>query len=194
MSSANQEKQNPYDIRVSGTLSQPLENEVNGFFSKCFGSLQQQDEHNDRYANKKDRIKYVLAVHEGKVIGGVIALKRLIQFKDRTISLGGIGGVCTEGRYRRQGIASKLLQAALNELKTAQCDIAYLCADIYSDSAKKLYGFVGFVPLSKPHTYLGVSGTRYFDTDGMIAPVNSPEIFREVINAKEPFDIGKGNW
>lgn len=198
MSSASQQKQNPYDIEVFDTITQPLESEVNSFFSRCFDnperSLRQQDEHNDRYASKKDRIKYVLAAHNGKVVGGIIVLKRLIRFKNNTVTLGGIGGVCTQENYRRQGIASKLLEVAMKELKIATCDIAYLCADIYRDRTKNLYSSAGFVPLGKPHTYLGISGKRYYDTDGMLAPVNSAEIFREVLTSSELLDIGVGNW
>jgi len=31
-------------------------------------------------------------------------------------------------------------------------------------------------------------------TNGMIAPINSSKIFKEIIGSKEKFHIGSGNW
>jgi hypothetical protein len=42
--------------------------------------------------------------------------------------------------------------------------------------------------------YVGKSGTRYTDLDGMIAPVGSKKLFEKIIAAATPFDIGVGNW
>lgn len=60
-------------------------------------------------------------------------------------------------------------------------------------SIVRLYGQFGFVPLGRPHTFIGKSGPRYTDTDVMIAPVNSPALFDTVRLEREPFDIGTGN-
>ncbi len=58
----------------------------------------------------------------------------------------------------------------------------------------RLYGRVGFLPLGKPYTYLGKSGKRYTENDGMVAQVKSKDIFDFITKDEEPFDIGNGNW
>jgi hypothetical protein len=79
-------------------------------------------------------------------------------------------------------------------LHAAQADVAYLCADLGNPSRLRLYGQFGFVPLGRPQTYVGPSGTRYTDDDAMLAPIGSPAVFERIMAAREPFDIGRGNW
>ncbi|PIP88023.1 hypothetical protein COW80_02625, partial [Candidatus Beckwithbacteria bacterium CG22_combo_CG10-13_8_21_14_all_01_47_9] len=70
--------------------------------------------------------------------------------------------------------------------------IALLCTDIKKLS--QLYGPVGFVPLGRDYRATGLSGKIYLDSGGMIAPVNSPEIFRQVLDDKEILDIQGQDW
>jgi hypothetical protein len=58
----------------------------------------------------------------------------------------------------------------------------------------ELYSQVGFIPLGKPYSYLGKSGKRYVEYDGMIAPVKSKNRFDLVMKSEEVLDIGVGNW
>ena len=53
---------------------------------------------------------------------------------------------------------------------------------------------IGFRLLDKPHTYVGESGKRYTDIDGMIAPVCSQKLFQTIVESPLPVDIGVGNW
>lgn len=146
----------------------------------------------DRFCSDKDTIGYILA-HAGEELVGAIRLsQRAISFGGRTIQLGGLGGVATREDWRGRGVASATTAIAMDALRQHGCEIAYLCTDI--EKLGPLYRKVGFVPLGRPHTYLGASGKRYTDDDGMIAPVNSPAIFEAVLAAQEPFDIGRGNW
>lgn len=139
-----------------------------------------------------DGIGYILAHAGNELIGAIKILRRAIPFAGRTIQLGGIGGVATRDDWRGRGVASATTAAAMAFLRQHECDIAYLCTDIAKLGV--LYGKVGFIPLGRPHTYVGASGTRYTDNDGMIAPVNSRELFDAVLAAQGPFDIGPGNW
>lgn len=154
--------------------------------------LEDQREGEDRFCSRGDTIGYILAHAGDELIGAIALSQRAILFGERMIGLGGLGGVATRADWRGRGVASATTAAAMAVLRERGCDIAYLCTEIARLGT--LYGKVGFVPLGRPHTYLGASGKRYTDTDGMIAPVNSPAIFEAVLAAQEPFDIGRGNW
>ncbi len=155
----------------------------------------------ERYSSKKDRIKYIVTLDKQsfpsdkqKVVGIVIVFKREIRFKDRLIQLGGIGGVGTKMEYRGKGIATNMLKVAKRLLEEVVCDVAYLDTDINDPVMLKLYGKIEFIILGRNHTYLGKSGKRYYENDGMIAPIKSQEIFSEIMDDNKPFNIGQGNW
>ncbi len=134
-----------------------------------------------------------LLVFEGdQIIGGIKLYRRKVMFNKREVILGGVGSVCTRIDKRNQGIATSMLKEAMKILKKWECDIAYLCANI--EETGSLYGQVGFVPLNKPYTCYGRSGKLHEGHNGMIAPLNSPSIFDEVLNSKHKLHLGKGNW
>jgi ribosomal protein S18 acetylase RimI-like enzyme len=141
-----------------------------------------------------DSIKWIVALHDGEVVGLTIAYRRVLDLHGRPLTLGGIGDVCVEPAYRRQGIASRLVHAAMHELDLAGCEVAYLCALLERPGLTELYERAGFRRLSYGHTYLGASGKRYVDHDGMIAPLLSQQLFEAIVLQPEPFDIGQGNW
>lgn len=154
----------------------------------------QRAERHDRFAPQGDVVKEIVALGDGVVVGLAVAYRRQIRFAGWPIILGGIGDVCVDPDYRRQGIATRLTLAALDELKWVGCDVAYLCARLDQPGLTELYARVGFTRLQHGHTYLGGSGRRYVDQDGMIAPVLSQQLFEAIMVQPEPFDIGEGNW
>lgn len=187
-----------FEIKVvSLPMEEELKKKTKALGAICFNeerTSEKQEEHDDQFCSQGDYYKFVLALEDNNVIGSVTILKRRIIFKSKKIKLGGLGGVCTHPDKRRRGIASRLLKVALSEMKKAGCDIAYLCADTSSLSKLRMYGEIGFVPLNHQYTYLGKSGRRYYENNGMIAPINSNDIFNLVVKDNEPFDIGQGNW
>lgn len=148
--------------------------------------------HNDRFFYRKDRVGAAVALSQDQIIAKVYAIKRIIKYKSKNIVLGGIGGVCTNTNMRRKGIATALLKIAMQKLEDESCDIAFLCTD--TKKLGKLYKPFGFQKLETKYTYLGKSGKRYYEWDGMIAPIKSSEIFKEILQDKNDFDIGVGNW
>ena len=118
--------------------------------------------------------------------------QRKIQFDNKDVVLGGISEVCVRKDQRRQGTAAQMLKEAVKTLKGWGCDVAYLCADIKESG--DLYTKVGFVPLNRPYTFHGQSGELYEDINGMIAPINSPSIFEEILRSEEKLHLGPGNW
>jgi ribosomal protein S18 acetylase RimI-like enzyme len=158
---------------------------------------EQRHENEDRFCSDDDVVRYVLALDVGdvdEVVGLTLAYRRVVQLAGRSVVLGGLGRVAVRPNHRRQGIATRLTRRAIQELASVGCDVAYLCTDVHDPGMLELYGRTGFVPLGRPHTYLGASGRRYVDDDGMIAPVGSREVFEEILRQAEPFDIGQGNW
>ena len=134
-----------------------------------------------------------LLVFEGDQITGTILLHmRKVMFNNQEVILGGVGSVCTRTDKRNQGIATSMLKEAVKILKKWECDIAYLCANI--EETGSLYGQVGFVPLNKLYTYYGRSGKLHQGNNGMIAPLNSPNIFEDVLKSREKLHLGQGNW
>lgn len=150
--------------------------------------------HEDRFCSQLDRFKYLLAFSGKQVVGGVTLLKRHTTFNGSPLLIGGIGGVWTQEKFENLGVASNLLKRSMKILEQNNCDIAYLCTDVSNPARLHLYGKFGFHPLRKVHTYSGKSGTKYEDTDGMIAPVNSPELYEAIMRGDATLDLGVGNW
>ena len=149
----------------------------------------------DRFCSQGDVLKHVVALDDtAQVVGFARAYCRTVTWHGRAVVLGGLGDVCTDPVHRHRGIATTVAQAAMQELHAAGCDMAYLCAEVDDPGIVRLYGQVGFVPLRRPHSYFGESGALYTAVDGMIAPVRSPALFDNVLNDREPFHIGTGNW
>lgn len=188
-----------FHIKVHEQLPQSLQVQVATLDKSCFPWLstqtpEEKSETEDKFCSNKDMLAHILAFENEKVIGITIIYKRSIKIDDKSVVLGGIGSVCTDETKRNRGVASALTQTAIQELKKQNCDIAYLCTDIKNESLQRLYEKNGFVLLKKPHTYLGKSGKRYTEEDGMLAPVNSLKLFKYILETKEGFDIGIGNW
>ncbi|MEK7141474.1 MAG: GNAT family N-acetyltransferase [Patescibacteria group bacterium] len=148
----------------------------------------------DKFCSKGDRILFVTAEDTGDVIGVVELFQRVISFDGSSITLGGIGGLCTRKDKRKNGVGTLLLNKTIVELRRAGADIAYLCTEIEKEWMVAFYEKAGFVRLTRGHTYTGKSGKRYTEFDGMIAPVCTRETFQRIIASKKVLDIGRGNW
>jgi ribosomal protein S18 acetylase RimI-like enzyme len=148
----------------------------------------------DRYCSNGDLIYYILATENNLLVGETRVFKRTILFNGQKIVSGGIGSVATHPSKRKQGIATRMVKKGMDLLKKEQCDVAYLCADAFSLKALEFYEKFKFRRLLQKHTYLGRSGKRYIDTDGLLAPVGSTKLFKQILAAAAPFDIGVGNW
>jgi predicted GNAT family N-acyltransferase len=135
---------------------------------------------------------WILAFEKDQIIGTTALHQRKIQFNKKDIILGGIGRVCTRKDRRRQGIAALMLKDAIKTLKSWGCDVAFLCAN--RKESGTLYEQAGFIPLSKSYTYHGRSGKVYEESNGMIAPLKSPSIFKEIIASRQKLHLGPGNW
>jgi GNAT superfamily N-acetyltransferase len=153
---------------------------------------QQLSERQDKSSSQNDCFGFLLIFDGRMLIGGLKLFKRKLNLHSSKAVLGGIGGVWVKVDKQRLGVGSALVDEAMQILEANNCDIAFLCTDI-----KRLGGFykrVGFKWLKRGYTFLGKSGKRYYDYDGMVATVKSPEVFTKILHSKKSFDIGIGNW
>jgi ribosomal protein S18 acetylase RimI-like enzyme len=187
------------EIQVYNELPEPLRDAARALARASFrdpdATDEERAENRDRFSAHGDAFKLIVAVSGGdEVVGFAVAYRRTIRFAGWPITLGGIGDVCVAPECRRQGLATRLTLAAIDELRWAGCDVAYLCAALEKPGLTELYERAGFRRLQYGHTYLGASGRRYLDHDGMIAPILLPQLFEAILRQPEPFDIGQGNW
>jgi len=186
-----------FKVELFYNLPEEIKVQVDELLDMCFGVKSGQSP--QRLVEKKDKfftipIAYLLVIENNLVIGVIELYKREISYLEEKIILGGFGGVCTAKNKRRRGVATALLKKGMRELKSQSCDIAYLCTDVDDPGMLTIYSQVGFTPLNKPYTYLGKSGKRYTEEDGLIAPVKSKDKYNFVVEGKEIFNIGIGNW
>lgn len=157
-------------------------------------TAKQHEDRGDRFCSGGDLRYYILASDHDTLVGETRVFTRTIVFNGQKIVLGGIGSVATHPNNRKQGIATGMVKKAMKLLTSERCDVAYLCADIYTLKALEFYEQFGFRRLIQKYTYTGLSGKRYIDADGMIAPISSKKLFRKILDTATPFDIGTGNW
>lgn len=192
---AEKESSSLFKTKFYKKLPEKLQKELRQFELENF---YREEERTPEYlAKEKDKYfsvpKAWLLVFEGaQIIGSIKLHKRNVKFNNKNIILGGLGGVCARKDKRRLGIASMMIEEAMKILKEWGCDVAYLCANI--EESGSLYPRAGFVSLNKPYTYYGRSGKLDEETNGMLAPLKSLSLFEEILNSKQKFHLGKGNW
>lgn len=182
-------------MKVFHNLTKELVKTVKRFESENFYTQEErtpilQEKEQEKFFSQPKA--WILVFEASEIIGRIMLHKRSITFSEKDIILGGIGGVCTRHDKRKQGIATMMLERAMKILKKWDCDIAYLCAEIEKTGA--LYEQVGFFPLNRPYTFFGRSSKLHEQNNGMIAPINSHEIFEDVLHSKEKLHLGNGNW
>lgn len=157
---------------------------------KCFPQVDEQEVLEDFYTPNVARV----LVHEGDTLIGYAGIHiTKVGYQDREIKLGGFGGVCVAEDYRNKGIGNTICVAAMEFLKKEGCDIAFLSIDT-SGSSAQFYNKFGFEELKLPFTWTNSKGERKSDMGGMIAPLNSKEIFQFVLSGSDSLFVGEGYW
>ncbi len=160
----------------------------NEFAAKNWGKSN--DSAEDAAKNFFDKNKSVVTAYINYELVGLCFIHfRTTNFNGKNISFAGIGGVVTHKEFRHKGIATKLLQEAIQKMQDKVVDIALLATDI--PRLGKLYSIVGFVPLKNTYVFDDINDVRKPDPGGMIAPICSPEIYSEIVNSPEALFVGK---
>lgn len=133
----------------------------------------------------------VLAYADGELAGKASIAWKRVNFNGTEILIAGLGGLTVDKQHRHQGIAKMLITERLLIAKEKGADIAFLNTDI--NKLGGLFSPFGFVALPVNYSFTGKSGAVIEDDSGMIVPVNSPEVFAQIMQLKAPFYIGESN-
>jgi GNAT superfamily N-acetyltransferase len=179
-------------IRLYKKLPTKLKKEAERLIKETFRDVKAPDDE-DKYCSIPSA--YVLATENNSIIGVATLFRRDISYQKIKVNLGGLGSVCTMSDRRRRGVGAALVKRSMKEMGSWGCDVAYLCTTpkVTPNLKASLYGKAGFVPI-RAYTYLGKSGKRYTENNGMIAPVKSRNKFLLILKGKEILDLGTGNW
>jgi predicted acetyltransferase len=179
-----------FNIKSYHSLPAAFKNQSKALSWECFMSWRsdkERAEERDKYYAKP--CAHILAIENQKLIGKTTLFKRRIDYGDKSIILGGVGGVCVTKEKREKGIATTMLEEAMKELRKQKCDVAFLTTDVDNPYMVLLYAKVGFAVLRKNYTLIGKSGKRYIENDSMIAPVKSKSKFNYIMKGKKVLDL-----
>lgn len=95
----------------------------------------------ENYISKDTELGWYVCLYEGKIVGGLGAIEN--DFHDRPDLTPNICAVYVERKLRRQGIAGKLLNFAVSDLKSKGITPVYLFTDL--DGFYERYGWEFFV-------------------------------------------------
>lgn len=187
----------PLKIRFYKSIPKKYTELVNTLKKEAFAAeykmtAKQIEKHQDQFCSQLDIIQFLIVFDHQEVVGGLKIMKRLLNYRGKELILGGLAGVWTRIDLQKKGIGQTMVKEAMNFLHGQKCDVAYLCTNI--EKLGSFYKKAGFSVLNKKYTFISQSDKRFYETDGMIAPIKSVELFREIIHDKKPFDIGRGNW
>lgn len=188
-----------YPLKVYKNLTPPLANKVEAFrrtTADITGKIRTPEEeikHLEKYSSNGDIKKWILIFEGEDIIGMTAIFGRTVTYQNTPFSLGGIGKVRVREDRRKKGLANRMMDEAMKQLKLIKFDVAFLSTNLES-FLREYYERYGFVPLNKSYTFLGKSGKKYTENNGMIIPIDSKEIFQTILKGNEPFNIGKGNW
>ena len=174
----------------SNQLSEKQELEIKKLQDLCFPGVNQQEVEEDFY---HPECAHALTYLDNHLIVWAGIHKTKVKFLDKRINLGGFG-VCVHPDYRKAGVGFELSQKVMKYLKNQGCDIAFLSIDTLNEASRNLHKKTDFVFLFKNFSWIGKSGQLKQDDGGMIAPLNSIQLFNFVLNKKEIFHVGNGYW
>jgi predicted N-acetyltransferase YhbS len=180
------------DIRITvvSKLSQEQEKVVKELQQAAFSDVSQTEVDEDFYVPKD---AYIFAFFNDEIVGMAQICHSEVEFEGKKIKLGGIAGVITRSDWWRKGIATKVCQTGMEYLKGRGDDLVFLSVDV----SKGTYGFyekLGFVMLPRNFSWTNSQGQLKESGGGMIASVNSEEVFGQVLNGKDTFYVGNGYW
>ncbi|TFF98613.1 MAG: GNAT family N-acetyltransferase [Promethearchaeota archaeon] len=100
-------------------------------------------------------------VDNNMIVGAVfVNLIETLLIDDKSYVVGDINDVSCHPDYTQQGIATKLMENAINYMEQKKCDISILTADYYGIARKKLYLRFGFKDVTHLNAY--VNFCHYF--------------------------------
>jgi GNAT superfamily N-acetyltransferase len=181
------EHNNRFEIKLLYSLSDDFEAKINNLIKQGFADIDKDKYFSLPYA-------YLVAIEQENIISVTALFKRQLTYNRQTVNIGAFGYLTTAKKKRRRGVATALLKRGIEDFKSKNFDIAFLCTDINDPGLIKLYNRVGFFLLRKSYTYIGKSGAQYTEDNGMIASINCREKFELVQEGQEVLNLGVGSF
>jgi GNAT superfamily N-acetyltransferase len=135
----------------------------------------------------------VLAYVGHQLVGWAGIHETAQEYEGKKIRLGGYG-ICTHPHWQRKGIGRRVSRKAMDFLEDKGCEVAFLSVNLADEGSIRLHQKNGFVMLPQPFSWTNALGENEQDMGGMIAPVNSRELFEHVLNGKDALYVGNGYW
>lgn len=113
-----------------------------------------------------------------KIIGAVfVNLVEKIEINNKSYLVGEINDVSCHPEYTQQGIATKLMENAINYMKQKNCDLSSLTAGYQGIARKKIYLRFGYEDVSRVNTYVNFPHYFRLIRDFPIATCLTPTFF-----------------
>ncbi|MBL7078172.1 GNAT family N-acetyltransferase [Candidatus Shapirobacteria bacterium] len=177
-------------VSVVEKLTKEQEEAVKGLQKLAFTEVDDREAEEDFYHPVSIQ---VLAYIENELVGWAGVHETKQDFEGKKIKLGGYG-ICTHPSYQRKGIASEVSKNAMESLKKNGVEVAFLSVDPSNTASVKLHEKSGFILLPRMFSWTNVHGELKESDGGMIAPVNSQELFESVFNGSSTLYVGSGYW
>ena len=131
-------------------LPADVESDIAALLALCFTDA---DFGGRSYFQNRHHLRFCL--YEGDALAGHLALVyRAVRLGDRRLDIVGLAEVAVHPGHRRKGVASTLVQAALDEGRAARADAALLFGD------EPLYTRAGFRTVQNRITLIEMEGAR----------------------------------
>jgi len=181
---------NKLNLVVVVDLSEEQRNDVSVLQKLSFTDVSEEEASEDFY---NPEIANVLAYVGKKLVGWTGIHRSDIVFEDKPIKLGGYG-ICTHPDFQGRGIASLMSAEAMKYLKNSGVDVAFLSVDLNNIPSIKVHKKNGFVEFPRMFSWINSKGETKQDDGGMIAPVNSQELFEYILYGGDNLFVGNGYW
>lgn len=172
--------------KINEIVPSELEN-IKKFLIKCFDD--NPDFPNVVYTTP-DLDECLLLYLDGKLIGHIGINKRIINHKNKTYIVGGIGDVAIDSQYRSQGFGNKLMKEVNKVLKEENYDLGVLFCHPKLDN---FYSSCDWVSKNNGKIFATVNGILEDQRRTFLLPIKLTREEFEVWE-NEDIDIGDGSW
>ena len=175
-----------YKKKIKEITPIELEN-IKKFLIKCFDD-------NSNFSNVVYTNPYLdeclLLYLDGKLIGHIGINKRIINYKNKTYIIGGIGDVAIDKEYREKGFGNKLMKEVNKILEAENYDLGILFNHPKLDN---FYSSCGWIPKDKGKIFATINGLSEDQMRTFLFPINLTENDLEIWK-NEDINIGNGSW
>jgi predicted acetyltransferase len=127
---------------------------------------------------------------DNKLIGHVGINKRIINHKNKTYIIGGIGDVAIDEKYRNQGLGNKLMKEVNKVLKKENYDLGVLFNHPKLDN---FYSSCDWIPKDKGKIFAKINEILEDQQRTFLLPINLTKKDLEIWK-NEDINIGNGSW